>query len=174
VAAATLVSLVGCGGEPTHDELAAAAPRARGVVIEIRDTVVSAVLEVAGIARPVRQATLSTRLAGSVLSVSAQEGQVVSEGQVLARLDDRDLVARREQTSAAIAEAEAVMADARVQADRFGRLLDTIAEFSICVAKGLGGHDLYWIAAELHRIPKCVPPHRRDLELRLSSLMRAV
>jgi RND family efflux transporter MFP subunit len=121
-AASVLASLAACGDEPSLDHLAASAPRASGVVIEIRDTVVSAVLEVAGIARPVRQATLSTRLAGTVLSVLAQEGQVVSEGQVLARLDDRDLVARREQTRAATAEAEAVLADARVQAERFRAL----------------------------------------------------
>jgi RND family efflux transporter MFP subunit len=111
-----------CHGEPATDHLAASAARPNGQVIEIVETTTPAVLEVAGIARSMQQATLSTRLAGTVLSVRAQEGQAVMEGQVIARIDSRDLLARREQARAGMAEAEAVVVDARLQAARFRSL----------------------------------------------------
>jgi RND family efflux transporter MFP subunit len=117
-----LTLLPGCRKEPSVEQLAAAPPRPNGVVVVIRDTVIPAVLEVSGIAQPVQQATLSTRLAGAITAVLIQEGNAVAAGQVLARVDDREMMARREQTRAAFAEAQAVVADARVRASRFRAL----------------------------------------------------
>ena len=73
-------------------------------------------------AEPVRRATLSTRLSGAVTAVLVQEGARVRQGQVLARIDDRDLRARQTQVEAGIAEADAVHQDAQTQARRMQAL----------------------------------------------------
>lgn len=99
----------------------AAAPAA-GPSVAVRDTTIPAVLEAAGVAEPVRQAVLSTRLMGSVIDVRVHEGDRVREGEVLARIDARDLAAQEAQAEARIAEAEAVHRDAAVNAERFRAL----------------------------------------------------
>jgi RND family efflux transporter MFP subunit len=115
--------VLACSGEPERAErLGASSPRPNGQVIVVVDTPITAMLEVAGVAQPIQQATLSTRLAGTVTAVLVQEGANVAAGQPLARLDDRDMTARREQARAGQAEADAVLADARVQAARFRSL----------------------------------------------------
>jgi RND family efflux transporter MFP subunit len=123
---ATLTALVlglsaACGDTPEPPRIdEAAAPAGR--VLEVRDTTIAAMLEAAGIAEPIQRATLSTRLMGAVASVLVQEGQRVAAGQLLARIEAAELVARRAQAEAGIAEAEAVYQDALVQAQRFRAL----------------------------------------------------
>jgi RND family efflux transporter MFP subunit len=67
------------------------------------DTVIAATVEAAGIAAPIEQATLSTRLMGTVTDVLVREGQVVRRGELLVRLDTRDLTAKDDQVSAGLA-----------------------------------------------------------------------
>jgi RND family efflux transporter MFP subunit len=69
------------------------------------DTVIAATVEAAGIAAPVEQATLSTRLMGTVTEVLVQEGEVVPRGRPLVRLDTRDLTAKDDQARAGLAAA---------------------------------------------------------------------
>jgi multidrug efflux pump subunit AcrA (membrane-fusion protein) len=76
-------------------------------------------------AEPVARATLSTRLMGSVTEVLVREGDRVRNGQLLARIDARDLEARRGQVDAGIAGAEALYQDARTQAERSGPYMPT-------------------------------------------------
>jgi RND family efflux transporter MFP subunit len=59
---------------------------------------------------------------GTVLEVSAKEGDRVAAGQTLVRIDARDLTARNSQVAASIAEAEAVRRDAATQAGRIRAL----------------------------------------------------
>lgn len=113
----------GCGGGDAQPETASigeAMPEGR--VIEVRDTTIAATIEAAGIAEPVRRATLATKLMGSVTSVLVEEGARVASGRLLARIDDRDLRAKRAQTAASVAEAEAVRGDALTQARRMRAL----------------------------------------------------
>jgi len=93
-----------------------------GTVIVVRDTTIQATLDAAGVAEPFAQATLSTKLMGTVTEVLAREGDVVAAGQPLVRIDARDLTAKQSQVSAGIAEAEAVHRDAQVQAARIRSL----------------------------------------------------
>lgn len=88
----------------------------------VRDTTLSTTLDASGVAEPVQEATLSTRIMGTVVAVLAHEGDVVTAGAPLVHLDARDLAARDEQTSAALAAAEAVRADAARQAARIRAL----------------------------------------------------
>ena len=114
--------LPACRREAAPDRLEAAAAPPDGRVIEVRDTTFPAVLEAAGIAAPVQRATLSTKVMGAVTSVRVQEGARVRAGQVLARIDARDIAAKRGQAAAGLADADAVHQDALRQARRFRAL----------------------------------------------------
>ncbi|MGK2961724.1 MAG: efflux RND transporter periplasmic adaptor subunit [Gemmatimonadaceae bacterium] len=96
--------------------------RVAGTAYTVKDTTVRTVFEASGTAMPLRQATLSTKLMGTVLEVRAREGDRVAVGQTLVRIDARDLAAKHSQVSASIAEAEAVRRDAATQAGRIRAL----------------------------------------------------
>lgn len=115
-------ALLGCRGKHAPDRAGTATASFEGRVVEVRDTTIPSVLDAPGIAEPVRRATLSTKLTGAVTAVLVHEGERVKQGQILARIDARDLAARRAQVGAAIAEAEAVHRDALTQAQRFRAL----------------------------------------------------
>lgn len=114
------LALAACGG----GEPATKAPTAttNAPAIAVLDTVVLATTDAAGVATPMESSTLSTRLMASVVEVMVLEGAVVRQGQTLARLDQRDLAAKRQQAQAALADAEAQRALARVSADRMRAL----------------------------------------------------
>jgi RND family efflux transporter MFP subunit len=79
-------------------------------------------LEAAGIAEPFAEATLSTKLMGTVNEVLVREGDQVRKGQTLVRIDARDLAARGANVEAARSEAEAVLDEAQVHAQRMRNL----------------------------------------------------
>lgn len=103
-------------------ETASVPHRVAGTAYTVKDTTVQTVFEVSGTATPLRQATLSTKLMGTVLQVFAKEGDRVVAGQTLVRIDARDLVAKNSQVAASIAEADAVRRDAATQAGRIRAL----------------------------------------------------
>ena len=96
--------------------------RATGAVYTIRDTTILAVFDAAGVAASIQQATLGTKLLGTVTSVLVHEGDVVVRGQTLVRIDARELGAKSAQVSASVAEAEAMHRDAVTQANRIRAL----------------------------------------------------
>ena len=108
-------------GEP-EPVVAAATQQRTGTLYTVRDTVVEATFDAAGVAAPLQQATLSTKLMGTVIAVLVKEGAVVAAGQPLVRIDARDLTAKGAQTAASVAEAEAVHRDAQTQAGRIRAL----------------------------------------------------
>lgn len=67
-------------------------------------------------------AQLSTRLMGSITAVLVKVGDKVRKGQLLATVSANDMQARAAQTTAAIAEAEANLANAKKDFDRFTQL----------------------------------------------------
>ncbi len=110
------VILGGCArsGEPAP----AGQPSPRGTPVAVIDTTVADDFAAAGVAGPFRVATLGTRIMGTVTAVLVHEGDHVASGQLLVRLDARDLDARRIQVDAGLAEATAVHRDASAQAGR--------------------------------------------------------
>lgn len=100
----------------------AAQKRMPGTVYTVRDTTVQATFQAAGVAQPIRQATLATKLMGTVVEVLVQEGDAVAAGQPLVRIDARDLAAKQTQVTASIAEAEAMQRDAATQERRIRSL----------------------------------------------------
>lgn len=99
----------------------ATAPPSGTLVVAI-DTVRPDYFEATGTAEAVEQATLSTRLMATVLTVGPLEGTRVHAGDVLVRLDASDLDAKRQQAAAAVSEASAMADLARVTASRMRAL----------------------------------------------------
>lgn len=56
---------------------------------------------------PREQANITARITARILRLTAKKGDSVAAGQILAQLEDRDLIAQREEAKAAIANAEA-------------------------------------------------------------------
>lgn len=118
-----IFGLVGACGREAADSGAAKAPAGpSGSTLVVRDTTITGTFEAAGVAEPIQRATLSTKLMGSVTQVLVREGDRVIKGQVLARIDARDVQAKRAQVDAGIAGAEAMYQDAQTQATRFRAL----------------------------------------------------
>ena len=116
VAAVTLAAACGRTPEP-KTPVALAAPSA-GEIYTVHDTTIDEAFDAAGVAAPIQQATLSTRLMGTVTDVLVQEGDRVAAGQPLVRIDARDLTAKSAQAAASVAEAQAMQQDAMAQANR--------------------------------------------------------
>jgi RND family efflux transporter MFP subunit len=111
---------VACGGP--EQKAPAKAEAASTNSYTVRDTTITATFDATGVAEPMQRATLSTKLMGSVIAVAVHEGDRVARDQVLARIDARDIDAKRAQVEAGIAAAEAVYQDALTQAKRFRAL----------------------------------------------------
>lgn len=107
---------------PPGEASAGDVSRVAGTEMIVRDTTVRATFEAAGTAEPLQQSTLSTKLMSTVTAVLVHEGDRVSAGQPLVRLDARDLRAKEAQVNAAISEAEAVHRDAEAHAARIRAL----------------------------------------------------
>jgi RND family efflux transporter MFP subunit len=112
--------LAACGTSEDAAPTPASAPA--GATATVRDSTLAALIEASGTAEPVQQATLSTRLMASVADVHVREGDRVVAGQVLARLDTRDLDARAAQVAAGLAEATAMEREAEAMAHRIRAL----------------------------------------------------
>lgn len=121
----TGVLLLGaCGGG--HED---PAPQPAVVVVQGEDMVIAAAartafMNVSGSAAPLQEATLSTKLMGSVTRVNVQEGDVVRRGQPLLHIDARDLAAQAVRIEAGMAEAEAVYREAELHAQRMRALYE--------------------------------------------------
>jgi RND family efflux transporter MFP subunit len=121
IAVTTTVLLTACGQTPAAKTQSTAATPI-GATYTIHDTTIESAFEAAGVAAPVQQATLSTKLMGTVTEVLAQEGDHVEANQVLVRIDARELQAKSAQAAASVAEAEAVHRDAVTQVNRMRAL----------------------------------------------------
>jgi RND family efflux transporter MFP subunit len=121
LAASTVLLLAACSPAIAADTETPAAP-ASGVAVAVVDTMLSTVIAATGVASPIREATLSTKLMSAVTAVLVTEGAVVRNGQSVLRLDVRDLDAKREQVAANMAAAEAMLAQTSAQAARMRSL----------------------------------------------------
>jgi RND family efflux transporter MFP subunit len=93
-----------------------------GPTSAVIDSQLPAVFEASGTAQPMLEATLSTKLMGSVTAVLAVEGARVAAGAPLVRLDVADLDAKSRQASAGVAAAEAAHREALAMATRIRAL----------------------------------------------------
>src|SRR5207248_2417542 len=134
--------LAGCGSEPAHRIVSAAAAPMRVEAVAVAETDWPSIYEATGTVRAKTTATIASKLMGYARDVRAQIGDRVREGQALVVLDARDLdtsVARaeagREEVNSAIPEAESGVALASAQLDlaqvTFHRMEDLLIKRSI-------------------------------------------
>jgi RND family efflux transporter MFP subunit len=122
VAVSAAAFAMACDRAPSPKTDVAVAPMATGSIYTVHDTTIEAAFTAAGIAGPVQQATLSTKLMGTVTDVLVKEGDRVAAGQPLVRIDARDIAAKSDQAAASMLEAEAMHRDAITQANRIRAL----------------------------------------------------
>jgi len=75
-----------------------------------------------GTIRAVHETSLASKILAKVTEVNVTAGQKVSAGDVLVRLDDADLKARRSQAQAAVDNAKAAFEQAKIEYERIDRL----------------------------------------------------
>ncbi|MBH0201899.1 MAG: efflux RND transporter periplasmic adaptor subunit [Nitrospira sp.] len=109
--------LAGCGSKEEPNTVVSAAPHKtiQGSVVEITYTSVPVRVEVTGQVAAIFQATLSSRIQGTIDSLFVREGTKVSKGQLLIQLDSRDL-------QADLARANAEVDNAKAHLDRMNQL----------------------------------------------------
>ena len=108
----------GCGRDTTEAPRQAAwNPPAGSLAVTVRVEQVSPRIDIIGTVKSRQEVALSARLPGTVVSVNANAGDPVTNGQILVVLDDRDLA---EQLSAA----EAQLKQAASERERTRRLFD--------------------------------------------------
>ena len=116
------ILLLAACSSPTKGTAREAPARLPGTRYTLTDTTIQTVLDADGVAQPLLQATLSTKLTGNVASVLVTEGDAVVAGQPLVRIDARELAARQAQMAASLADAEAIQGNAATQAGRIRAL----------------------------------------------------
>lgn len=116
--AVLLFTLAGCGSkeEPATPVVSAASQKTiQAAVVEATHTSVPIRVEVTGQVAPIFQAILSSRIQGTIDKLLVREGMKVSKGQLLIRLDSRDLQAE-------LARAHAEVENAKAHLDRMEQL----------------------------------------------------
>ncbi|MCC7194296.1 MAG: efflux RND transporter periplasmic adaptor subunit [Gemmatimonadaceae bacterium] len=113
------VVTVACGGSQASAALPATTTEPTVAVV---DTTLTATFAAAGTALPVFDATISTKLMGSVTAVLVTEGARVASGDPLVRLDAADLDAKARQAASNVAAAEATQREAQAMAIRIRAL----------------------------------------------------
>ena len=122
IGVAAVAVAAACGRTPESKTQVAIVPPNDGAIYTVRDTTIDEAFDAAGVAAPFLQATVSTKLMGTVTDVLVREGDRVAAGQLLVRIDARDLSAKSAQVAASVAEAEAIRHDATAQANRIRAL----------------------------------------------------
>lgn len=115
---AAVLFAAGCGSkEEPATSVVSAAPQAtiQAAVVEIKTVQVPVRVEVTGQVTAIFQATLSSRIQGTIDKLRVREGTRVSKGQTLIQLDSRDV-------QADLARAKAEVENAKAQLDRMKTL----------------------------------------------------
>lgn len=103
--------------------LLVAAPAAPSVAtVQVGASAVASSFEIEGTLQAQQQVTVSAQAAGRVLSLAVKAGDRVKAGQVLARIDDRELQAGVAGGDAGVAQAQAALQQAEQNAKRTGEL----------------------------------------------------
>lgn len=130
--AAVVSALAGCGdgGAPPDAEARSrgAGPGGGGrggpdgpAVVEVAAVETGSIVRritVSGVVEPIRVVGVNSQLSGAILTIGAEEGDLVRAGQVMARLDDRELQAQLRSAAAAFEAAAAALERAEQLRDR--------------------------------------------------------
>ena len=96
-----------------------------------------------GTVTPVANVTVHTHIAGTLMSVNFREGQMVKAGQLLALVDERPYVIAQQQAEGQLLRDQALLANAKLDLNRFKMLLsqDSIASQQVDTQAALVKQD---------------------------------
>ena len=125
------VMVSACGGAPAADKAAPAAAPAPPAAVQVgQENVVIVHRErllvgpiISGQLKAVNEATVRAQQGGSMLEVTREEGQTVTRGQMLGRIEARTLIEQRISAESAVRLAENQLASARRESDRTAQLV---------------------------------------------------
>lgn len=93
-------------------------PISAGQIVEVAAKVLPLEETAVGTIQPVHRVELASRLLARAVEVNVTAGQRVDRGDVLVRLEDTDLMSRRDQAASAAAQAQAAADQARIEEGR--------------------------------------------------------
>jgi RND family efflux transporter MFP subunit len=117
-----LGALGGCGDHPQDQIAAPVGATVKATVISVEKASLPLVTTSPGNVIAEQQAMISSRLTGFLREISVQEGQHVQAGQKLFAIDPTDIQGQMSLARAGLTQAEAALADAKIDYDRFGAL----------------------------------------------------
>jgi multidrug efflux system membrane fusion protein len=96
-----------------------------------------------GTVSPLATVTVQSQISGQIMKIAFKEGQTVKEGDALIQIDPRPYQVALEQAEGALARDRALLANARVDLDRYQTLFaqDSIAEQQLATQKSLVAQD---------------------------------
>jgi membrane fusion protein, multidrug efflux system len=96
-----------------------------------------------GTVTPLATVTVQSQISGQIMKIAFKEGQTVKEGDALIQIDPRPYQVALEQAEGALARDRALLANARVDLDRYQTLFaqDSIAEQQLATQKSLVAQD---------------------------------
>jgi RND family efflux transporter MFP subunit len=114
---------LGCGERKTSEESTAQVGRTLAADVHtVQKVAMTQRIEVPGTVASEDQVQVASRLMGYIREIKVQEGQPVKAGQLLFVIDPTDIQGQVNQTRAGLAQAEAALADAQSDYERFGAL----------------------------------------------------
>lgn len=118
--AASLIN--GCGSHEPPEGQAAAGRSVAAEVQTVQPSSLSLRVEAPGLVVSEDQVQVASRLMGYIREIKVEEGQSVKAGQLLFVVDPTDIQGQMSQARAGLAQAEAALADAKLDYERFGAL----------------------------------------------------
>ncbi|NMT62990.1 efflux RND transporter periplasmic adaptor subunit [Marinobacter orientalis] len=118
---AFFLAVTGCS-DPPPSNTTEAVGKVPVTVAEISEWKYPLTRQLPGVVRPGKRAILSTRIAGTLTSVTREPGDEVTTGELLATIDARDIEAAIAAAEEKIIAAEAAVRQARLDSDRLERL----------------------------------------------------
>lgn len=122
LAAAAVISLAACSGNTTETAAKSEAPITVQTATAGGSSIQAGVIEASGQVEAGQSVNISTRVMGYITQMKVKVGDRVSAGQLLFSVNSTDITAKRAQTDAMIAQAEAALRSAQKDLDRYTAL----------------------------------------------------
>jgi RND family efflux transporter MFP subunit len=124
IAAAVLSAflLAGCGEKSADSSAVAPSNTVKANITIVADSNSAVVINMPATVVAEQQAQIASRIMGYIREINVEIGQKVSAGQRLFRIDPSDIQGQVSQAGAGVAQAQAALADAKNDFERFGTL----------------------------------------------------
>jgi multidrug efflux system membrane fusion protein len=123
IAFSLALALGGCGEQKPDTEAVSQPGKAiQARIVSVNNASLAGHANSPGTVTPEHQVQVASRLMGYIREIKVREGQAVKAGQLLFVVDPTDIQGQVSQAKAGLAQAEAALADAQSDYDRFGAL----------------------------------------------------